>query len=57
MKNEEERKRNKGVSCSVAECAYHCGENACAARTVSVGPVNARCCAETVCATFRSKSE
>ena len=56
MENERNGKRNKGVSCSVAECAYHCGENACTADKVSVGPASAKCCADTVCATYKPKS-
>lgn len=55
MEKEQTSKRNKGVSCSVAECAYHCGENACTAKTVSVGPSSAKCCADTVCATYKPK--
>ena len=57
MPKEQNSKRNKGVSCSVVECAFHCGENACTARTVSVGPSSAKCCADTVCATYRAREE
>lgn len=54
--NENYNKPNKGVACSVKECAYHSGENTCNAQKIAVGPSSATCCADTVCATYKPKS-
>lgn len=45
----------KGVVCDVKNCAYHSGENNCCAGTISVGPREASCSANTNCATFKPK--
>ncbi|MBQ4648202.1 MAG: DUF1540 domain-containing protein [Clostridia bacterium] len=45
----------KGVNCAVKNCQYHDGETNCTAGCVAVGPSNACCSSETVCATFRVK--
>ena len=45
----------KGVVCDVKNCAYHAGENSCCAGTISVGPREASCSANTSCATFKPK--
>ena len=50
-------KKVKGITCDVRECQYHDGENTCMAGHVSVGPTDAKCSSETVCATFRPKTE
>lgn len=47
----------KGIVCDVKNCAYHAGENHCYAGTISVGPREANCSANTNCATFKPKSE
>ena len=49
-------KHIKGISCSVKNCAYHDGDSYCTAKQISVGPVSATSCADTVCATFKQKS-
>ncbi|MBE6648008.1 MAG: DUF1540 domain-containing protein [Ruminococcaceae bacterium] len=48
-------KHIKGISCSVKECIHHDMENYCTANSISVGPSNASCCSETVCATFKKR--
>ncbi|MBO5907332.1 MAG: DUF1540 domain-containing protein [Clostridia bacterium] len=45
----------KGVVCDVKNCVYHAGENDCYAGTISVGPREASCSANTNCATFKPK--
>lgn len=45
----------KGVVCDVKNCAYHSGESHCYAGTISVGPREASCSANTNCATFKPK--
>lgn len=47
----------KGISCAVKNCQYHDGDCKCKAGSVAVGPANACCSAETVCATFRRREE
>ena len=46
----------KGVVCDVKNCAYHEGQNMCYAGTISVGPREADCSANTNCATFKPKA-
>ena len=45
----------KGVVCDVKNCAYHSGENNCYAGSISVGPREASCSANTNCATFKPR--
>ena len=45
----------KGIVCDVRNCAYHCGECNCYAGSISVGPRDAECSANTVCATFKPR--
>ena len=45
----------KGVVCDVKNCAYHSGESNCYAGTISVGPREASCSANTNCSTFKPK--
>lgn len=47
----------KGISCSAKNCIYHDGDNYCTAERISVGTANACCCSDTVCATFKPKSD
>ena len=51
----EGNKQIKGVHCDVQNCAYHNGQNECYAGTICVGPNEASCSANTVCATFKPK--
>lgn len=53
----ESQKPIKGISCAVKNCQYHNGDCRCTAGSVAVGPSNACCSAETVCATFRKKEQ
>ena len=46
----------KGIVCDVKNCMYHEGENHCYAGTISVGPRNADCSANTNCVTFKPKT-
>ena len=63
MKNSEQTgcnsscKKIKGITCDVKGCEYNDGENECTAGHISVGPTDASCSDETVCATFRPKTE
>ena len=63
MKNDETRPcapfcgKIKGITCDVKGCEYNDGKNECTAGHISVGPTDACCSDETVCATFRPKSE
>jgi len=59
MNNENKCKSeyNKGISCDVKNCVYHCGEQYCTANKIAVGPSSASTSAETICATFKPKAE
>ena len=46
----------KGVSCDVRNCAYHSGMTTCTAGSITVGPCEANCSANTSCATFKPKT-
>ena len=45
----------RGVVCDVKNCAFHDGVNDCFAGTISVGPRDADCSANTACATFKPR--
>lgn len=49
------REHNKGIMCSVKNCAYHDGERYCTAEMVSVEPAcgNVTECADTKCKTYK----
>ena len=49
-------KRIKGIMCDVRNCAYHNGESECYAGCISVGPREADCSSNTLCATFKPKA-
>ena len=49
-------KHIKGVLCDVKNCAYHNGKSECCAGCISVGPANASCAENTICATFKAKT-
>jgi hypothetical protein len=49
-------KRTK-VVCGVKNCVYHFGEHGCKASPIVVGPTFASSGADTVCATFKPKSQ
>lgn len=51
----ERNKRIKGVNCDVKQCVYHNGRTECYAEEISIGPCDANCSANTVCATFKPK--
>ena len=46
----------KGIVCDAAHCAYNNGHNACCAKQITVGPADADCSSDTVCATFKPKT-
>ena len=50
-------KHQKGISCAVGSCAYHDGDCSCCAEKVQIGPASACRCSETVCATFKERTE
>lgn len=41
------------VCCDVKNCAYHGGDDVCAADKIRVGPVHAVSTTDTVCVTFK----
>ena len=55
--NQSSHKSIKGIVCDVRNCVYHGEENCCCAGKIAVGPTYANSSAETVCATFRPKTE
>ncbi len=57
MENENKSKHLKGVSCDACQCVHHGKENTCHAKEIAVGPHNASCSYETVCATFKAKED
>ncbi len=52
----ERHKRIKGINCNVENCVYNEGKCECYAGEISVGPSNATCSGNTVCATFKPKA-
>ncbi len=57
MENETKGKHLKGVSCDACQCVHHGKDNTCHAKEIAVGPHNASCSYETVCATFKAKED
>ena len=51
----ERHKHIKGINCNVCNCVYHDGKTECYAGEICVGPKDATCSANTVCATFKPK--
>lgn len=45
------------ISCDVKNCYYHDSSNYCTAEQINVGPGSAQSSVETLCTTFRPKSE
>jgi hypothetical protein len=43
----------EGVECNVASCTYNQNRKICTAGKIKVGPTNATCTDDTICATFR----
>ena len=48
-------KHIKGIKCDVKNCVYHAERNNCYAGSISVGPREADCSANTNCATFKPR--
>jgi len=46
---------NKGISCDAKNCVYHDCDCYCTAEKINVGPSNATCSSDTVCATFKER--
>ena len=46
-----------GIHCEVTNCVYHDQKCSCAADQIKVGPTYASSSADTVCSTFKQKSE
>ena len=55
-KKNEKPRHIRGVSCDVQGCCYHDGDSYCTADNVSIGPISACTCSDTVCATFKPKA-
>ena len=51
----ERHKHIKGINCNVKNCVYNEQNNACYAGEICVGPQDAKCSSNTVCATFKPK--
>ena len=47
----------KGITCDVKNCQYHDSDNKCMAGHIIVGPGSASTSSETLCATFKTKTE
>jgi hypothetical protein len=47
----------EGISCDVRTCAYHMGSDKCAAGHIKVGPNQAEVSRETLCTTFKNRTE
>ncbi len=47
----------RGVDCGVVNCKYHCQDDSCTARSISVENRRAMNKAETFCGTFSTRSE
>ena len=47
----------RGVDCGVVNCKYHCQDDSCTARSISVENRRAMNKAETFCGTFSPRSE
>ena len=50
-------KLNEGVKCDVKNCMYHSGDKYCTAQCIAVGPHSAKTSADTICATFKQRTE
>ncbi len=50
-------KHIKGIVCNVHNCVHHDCHDCCTADQIAVGPANAECSADTICVTFRPKTE
>ncbi len=57
MGDTKEQKPLKGISCDACRCTYHGENNSCHAKEIAVGPHNACCSSETICATFKPKED
>ena len=57
MEKEKMEKHLKGVTCDVCQCVHHGKNNTCCAGMIAVGPHSASTSFETVCATFKAKSD
>lgn len=54
--NEEKPKHyNKGINCDAKNCVYNDCACYCTADMINVGPRNATCSSDTVCATFKER--
>ena len=53
----ERNKYIKGITCDVKNCVYHNNKSDCCAGTICVGPSDAKCSANTICATFKQRTE
>jgi hypothetical protein len=50
-------KHIKGIVCNVENCVHHDSHNCCTASEIAVGPTDAQTSAQTLCVTFRPKTE
>lgn len=59
MNNTEKRYEYQiqGVSCDAKNCVYNRAGNICDAGRIDIGTNNAKSSSETICATFKCKSE
>lgn len=47
----------KGITCDVVTCQYHTGDGNCTAGHIKVGPNQANVSRETLCTTFKNRTE
>ena len=49
------KKHNEGIHCNAKNCVYHDCDCYCTADMIQVGPSDATCSTDTICATFKEK--
>lgn len=50
--DDKSKKALRGVRCDAMNCEYNTGNGECHAKQISIGPVYADACTDTVCASF-----
>lgn len=56
LEGNDRRENIEQISCSVRHCVYHDGELRCTAKRIAVGTTAATNCGETMCATFKPRT-
>ena len=53
--DEKPKHYNHGINCDAKNCVYHDCDCYCTAEMIQVGPSDATCSTDTICATFKEK--